>query len=579
MTIEELDTLVKTLREVGADLQAIEVKAAKHGLPERLWETLSAFANTPGGGIILLGLDEASGFQTVGVRDPAKIQKELANLCDNMEPPLRPIIDVLQYEGKRVVVAEVPEIPSDQKPCYYKGAGPFHGAFIRVADGNRRLTEYEVRQFWESRHQPRYDRSPVPNRSIGDLDRDRLQAFLERVRHRNPDRFRDWDDERLMLSLGVLTRCNNGLCPTLAGYLAFGIYPQDEFPQLHLSIVRYPTLEPGAIGPSGERFLDNVKVEGNLPDMLLSALKNLDQILRKHYLQRGFFVEEVPEYPREFLRESIVNALIHRDYSPQAQGSPVQIRIFPDRIEIENPGGLFGPVTVDRLGEPGLMATRNATLVRIAEDLPVETNRMMCENRGTGIITMIEALRNANLSPPQFEDKRTTFLVRAFNSSLLDEESLHWLNRISRHVALTESQRLALLYCRRYERLTHSDYRRLNPRIDTPQATRELQDLVNKGLLMRYGVRRWAFYVLSEKVEKLEKMPQRQDHRREIVALLRERKEPLSAREIANTLNLKLQTVLRWLNILRKEGIVGITTKSPKSRHTRYYLKQMDEQS
>jgi ATP-dependent DNA helicase RecG len=290
-------------------------------------------------------------------------------------------------------------------------------------------------------------------------------------------------------------------------------------------------------------------------------------------------VEEVPEYPREFLRESIVNALIHRDYSPQAQGSPVQIRIFPDRIEIENPGGLFGPVTVDRLGEPGLMATRNATLVRIAEDLPVETNRMMCENRGTGIITMIEALRNAYLSPPQFEDKRTTFLVRASNSSLLDEKSLHWLNRISRHVALTESQRLALLYCRRYERLTHSDYRRLNPRIDTPQATRELQDLVNKGLLMRYGVRRWAFYVLSEKVEKLEKMPQRQDHRREIVALLRERKEPLSAREIANTLNLKLQTVLRWLNILRKEGIVGITTKSPKSRHTRYYLKQMDEQS
>jgi ATP-dependent DNA helicase RecG len=335
MTIEELDTLVKTLREVGADLQAIEVKAAKHGLPERLWETLSAFANTPGGGIILLGLDEASGFQTVGVRDPAKIQKELANLCDNMEPPLRPIIDVLQYEGKPVVVAEVPEIPSDRKPCYYKRAGPFHGAFIRVADGNRRLTEYEVRQFWESRHQPRYDRSPVPNRSIGDLDRDRLQAFLERVRHRNPDRFRDWDDERLMLSLGVLTRCNNGLCPTLAGYLAFGIYPQDEFPQLHLSIVRYPTLKPGAIDPSGERFLDNVKVEGNLPDMLLSALKNLDRILRKHYLQRGFFVEEVPEYPREFLRESIVNALIHRDYSPQAQGSPVQVRSFQQGSSLE----------------------------------------------------------------------------------------------------------------------------------------------------------------------------------------------------------------------------------------------------
>ena len=577
MTTEELQELIETLRKVGIDRQEVEVKTARRSLPKRLWETLSAFANAPGGGILILGLNEERGFETVGVEEPAKIQQDLANLCSQMEPPLRPLIELHQFEGKWLVVTEIPEVSLEQKPCYYKGAGPFHGSFIRVADGDRKLTEYEVQLFWESRRQPRHDRAPVPARSLKDLDSDRLGAFLERIRRRHPERFRDWDDERLLLSLGVLMSYEGRICPTLAGYLAFGHYPQDEFPQLHLSIVRYPTPQPGALGPGGERLEDNVKVEGNLSEMVLEALSVLERSLRKRLIQRGLFPEEVLEYPREFLRESIVNALVHRDYSPQSQGSPVQIRLFPDRIEVENPGGLFGPVTVERLGEPGLIAARNATLMRISEDLPVEPNRMMCENRGTGIVTMIEALRSVNLSPPQFEDKRTTFLIRVFNITLLDNKALRWLNQISRHVPLTDSQRLALVYCQRYGRISHADYRRLNPQMDTPQITRELFDLVVKGLMIRHGVKRWTFYVLSDAVQRLTALPRRQDRREAILALLTHHGEPMTAKQIAQALGLSLQTTRRWLNILRRENRIEITTTSPKSRFVRYRIAQEEE--
>jgi ATP-dependent DNA helicase RecG len=75
---------------------------------------------------------------------------------------------------------------------------------------------------------------------------------------------------------------------------------------------------------------------------------------------RGIDREDLWEYPEEALREAIVNALVHRDLSPLARGTQVQIQMYPDRLEIWNPGGLFGPVSTDRLGEPGNQASRSS---------------------------------------------------------------------------------------------------------------------------------------------------------------------------------------------------------------------------
>jgi ATP-dependent DNA helicase RecG len=144
MTDEEVVELIATLRRWGTDLDDIEAKKATQGLPKRLWETLSAFANQPGGGTIILGLDETANFSCVGVQDVPKIQADLASLCDDMEPPLRPLIRVHEVEGAQVVVAEIPEVAIEQKPCYYKGSGLYTGSFVRVGDGDRRMSQYEI---------------------------------------------------------------------------------------------------------------------------------------------------------------------------------------------------------------------------------------------------------------------------------------------------------------------------------------------------------------------------------------------------------------------------------------------------
>lgn len=157
MTDEELVEIIELLRRRGTDVDYVEAKSARHALPKRLWETLSAFANLPGGGVLVLGLDENQEFATVGVANAGKVQADLASLCDQMEPPLRPLLRVHDFEGQQPVVAEVPEVSLEQKPCYYKGSGLYTGAFVRVGDGDRQMSQYEVHLYLESRGQPQHD--------------------------------------------------------------------------------------------------------------------------------------------------------------------------------------------------------------------------------------------------------------------------------------------------------------------------------------------------------------------------------------------------------------------------------------
>ena len=99
MTTDELFAIIDDLRRFSTDHQYVEVKAAAGGLPRRLWETLSAFANTAGGGVLILGVAEEEDFAVVGVHDPKKSSQDLASICDEMVPPVRALIELHEVEG------------------------------------------------------------------------------------------------------------------------------------------------------------------------------------------------------------------------------------------------------------------------------------------------------------------------------------------------------------------------------------------------------------------------------------------------------------------------------------------------
>ena len=101
--------------------------------------------------MIILGLDESANFEVVGVENPRKMLQDLGSMTAEMEPRLAPVIDVKEIDGLPLVVAEIPELLPSQKPCYYRPAGHSNGAFVRVADGDRKLNSYEVQLMLSSR--------------------------------------------------------------------------------------------------------------------------------------------------------------------------------------------------------------------------------------------------------------------------------------------------------------------------------------------------------------------------------------------------------------------------------------------
>ncbi len=152
--------------------------------------------------------------------------------------------------------------------------------------------------------------------------------------------------------------------------------------------------------------------------MLGPALAVLVRNTKRRAVVRGLYREDVAEYPVTAIREAIVNALVHRDLSNASRGTPVQINMFNNRLVVHNPGGLYGPVTVDSLGE-GISAPRNIRLLHILEDLaPAGERRAICENRGSGVGAMLDALRRSGLPEPEFEDRIATFRVTFSNKPL-----------------------------------------------------------------------------------------------------------------------------------------------------------------
>ncbi len=576
----DLAEIIENLRVFGSDVFDVEAKRAEKALPRSVRETLSAFANTTGGTLIL-GLDESQNFAATGIENAAKMAADLASTCaTEMEPPLRPLIRQHTFEGVQLVVAEVPELALGEKPCFYRGAGMNRGSYVRVNDGDHQLTSYEVQMMLAGRGQPRDDEQPVAGTSLADLDETMVRQFIDRLRTTRPYAFADLDDTDVLRRSKVLVRGDTGAdeCLSLGGLLALGRYPQQHFPQLMLTFVHYPTTS-GGDPKSGERFLDNVSLEGPIPVMVKDAMGAMRRNMTRRSIVSGYGRADVWEYPETALREALVNALVHRDLSAASMGTQVQIEMYPDRLTIRNPGGLFGPVSVMNLGEEGVSSSRNASLLKILEDVsvPGET-RTVCENRGSGIRAMIDALRDARMTLPKFENKISNFSVTFPNHTLMSDEVLSWLGALGED-GMTDSQMVGLAMLRAGEELDNLTYRSTTG-LDSRQATVELQDLVARELVTQQGTRRWARYRLNPRVktDAAQQSPRRQspaDRRTEILSALGD--NVLSRSEIATRTGLNDQIVRRWLRTLREEGKVEIHGGGrPQSKNTRY--KCVDQQ-
>ncbi len=408
MTTEELLEKLEFVQKMKCETQTLELKSAENGCPKRLYDSLSSFSNQDEGGIILFGIDEKQGYKEVGVYDPQDIQKKINEQCLQMEPVVRPLLTVVEKDERFFVSAEIPGIDLVDRPCHYKGQGRLKGSYTRIGDSDEPMTEYEVYSYEAFRKKYQDDIREVGRATLASLNQELLQKYINALKSGKPN-LSTIEDEIIYELMSI--KRNDKI--TLSAAMLFSPYPQAYFPQLCITAVVVPGKEMGEMGKAGERFLDNQRVEGNIPDMLNAAIKFVRKNMRTKTIinPENGLREDRPDYPTIAIREAIVNALVHRDYSIHTEGMPIQIIMYEDRLEIRNPGGIYGRIRVDQLGkvQPD---TRNPVLASSLEVLGVT------ENRYSGIPTIKKEMKKYNLREPEFLDERGNFVVKFYKETI-----------------------------------------------------------------------------------------------------------------------------------------------------------------
>ena len=401
MQENELISLVEKIRREKCEGQRIEVKCAAEGCPTHLYGTLSSFSNQDDGGVIVFGLDERRDFVLTGVYDVQDLQQRVARQCLEMEPAVRALFTSAEIEGKMVLCAEIPPVEVVLRPVYYKGKGKTGGSHVRIGDSDERMTDFEIYAYEAYRRHDHADRRIVENADLSLFDARRLDDYIKAVKANRPNLSACVSDADLPEKMGLT---KNGH-PSVAGLMVFSAYPQSAFPQLCITAVVIPGEHIDERGDDEVRFSDSKRIDGPIPDMLDGATAFVSQNTKavNAFSKDGKRIDR-REYPMLAIREAVLNALVHRDYSEYSEDSPVRLEIYSDRIEISNRGGLYGSAPLSSLGCMDI-GRRNPLLVDTLECLG------KVENRNSGIAVMRAECAAAKLPPPEFSVRHGVFKV------------------------------------------------------------------------------------------------------------------------------------------------------------------------
>lgn len=414
MQTEALKKLVYDVQTKKTETQTMELKSAEYGCPTRLFDTLSSFSNQDEGGIIIFGIDEKDCYKIKGVYDAQDLQKKVTEQCKQMEPSVRALFTVCDIDGTTIVSAEIPGVDISERPVFYKGVGRIKGSYVRVGESDEPMSEYEIYSYEAFRKRIRDDIRVVENAKMQLFDEKRMNDYLTSVKNERRNLAENVSENEILELMGVTS---DGV-PTLAGLMTFSKYPQTYFPQLCITAVSLPGTEMGTTGTDGERFIDNKRITGAIPDMLDEAVEFVRKNSRtKTIIDDNGRRADKNEYPIKAVREAILNALVHRDYSIHTENVPIRIEMYRDRMEITNSGGLYGKITIDALGKVH-PETRNAALANMLELLNIT------ENRYSGIPTMRMEFLNAGLPVPVFSVRYGEFKVIMKNGYHTESASL-----------------------------------------------------------------------------------------------------------------------------------------------------------
>lgn len=316
------------------------------------------------------------------------MEEFIVNVCrNNVRPSLIPIIETVRFDDKHIMVVTIQpghDIYSTSKGNY----------FIRVGSTKQQPTQQELLRLFQKRNALQFDEAPVLSATIYSIDLNKVDRFLKKLDQSPLDDSSTLGVEQELINLSVLISTESGVYPTLGGLLFFGKNPQKFFPSFNLLCGAYHGSD-----LASEPIRED-DIHGSIEELVEKAIAFLKLTMsKKQTMEGGIKRIETYQYPIDALREGIVNAICHRDYT--ISGSSIRILLFSDRLEIRSPGGLPNTLTLQSMIYRQF--TRNQTIASFLSG----TGYM--EKRGKGIIRIMKECEKENmtcdfsLSPDQHE--------------------------------------------------------------------------------------------------------------------------------------------------------------------------------
>ncbi|MFD2671150.1 RNA-binding domain-containing protein [Marinicrinis sediminis] len=358
--------------------------------PTELAEEIVAFSNADGGTIIIGVSDKG---EIIGITN-RRIEEWIINICrDGCIPQVHPHVQVLDMSGKEIALISIPK--GLNKP-YYTGN---HKYYIRVGTTKRIASKEELMRLFEASGYFHYDISPVPGTSVKDISIELVREYY--MQYNMFDLYEESESsiQRILINADILRETDQGVQCTVGGLLVFGKSPVNKLPQSGISFAHFNGED------ITEELIDKKQVNGRLNDIAEQIMTILKNNMLTGSVIKGAKREEVEDYPILVLREAVVNALVHRNYS--ITGSKIRVLMYADRIEFHSPGRLPNTVNVEKM-KVGISYARNPFLVKYME------NMRYIDQLGRGIPMILKSMMSKGAREPELEETGEEFVLTIY---------------------------------------------------------------------------------------------------------------------------------------------------------------------
>lgn len=447
---------IKEIINLG-ESQEVEFKESFHSSQD-FSEIMCGFVNTSGG-IIIIGINTKK--EIIGItKDLDIIQQKISSSAKAIDPSIIPNIQLHTIDNKKIITIKIQKATDNQLHTY-KGA-----ICIRVGSTTKRIEGSQMLEFLRAKQLLVFDETPTLAK-VSDLDLNKIKQYLN---SRNQNDFLESHTlEDFLLNTKLATK-EDSLKIKNAALVVFAKEPIFFNPQIEIKLVRFETPEPVNI-------VSYELVQADLVEGISRSLAFIRANISKEIKILETKREEIFEYPLEVVREAIVNAVAHRDYFSR---DAIQIYLFPDRIEITNPGSIPRNLPKELFGT--LSVQRNPLIYSILRDLG------FVEGLGSGIPRMINGMRKHNLRDPVFGIYEHFYKITLYNK-----------NASSKEKPLNKRQLKALKFMNtKGEALKTKTYMEINS-VSNVTSVKDISELTELGYLYKVGSYRGAYYTLRDK--------------------------------------------------------------------------------